>query len=67
MAEIKFGPLIRSVIFFPYVAVLYGSENKRLHGFIYTLQSSSKKNTSYGIFCWAIARSRMNTGIALMS
>jgi hypothetical protein len=36
MAEINFGSLIRSLIFSPYVAVLYGSENKRLHEFIYT-------------------------------
>jgi hypothetical protein len=37
MAEINFGSLIRSLIFSPWIAVLYGYENKRLHGFIYTL------------------------------
>ncbi len=38
IAEINLGSLIRSFIFSPWVAVLYGNENKRLHGIIYTLQ-----------------------------
>ena len=40
-----------SLIFSPYGAVLYDSENKRLHEFIYTLNS-------YGCILWARIYSR---------